>query len=233
MENELGGGNNHSTVLPKLAQYELTLLDWVEANRGASEYVTLTAKCWPAFQTQFGFVPCYVNSRLASCGIPVACETDIYGAVTEYIISCATELPPTLLDINNTVPYDMYEKEIKDKFDYKAHDVFMGFHCGNTPSCHMINPQMKHQLIMHRLLEPDSEPDITRGTLEGDIKPGNITFFRLQSAADTTLHSYVAEGEVLPVATQSFGSIGIFAIKKWLVSIATFWLPSAILIMAE
>ena len=214
MAKELGAGNNYSGVLPKLAQYEITLLDWVEANKGASEYVTLTSKCWPAFQEMFGFVPCFVNSRLASRGIPVACETDIYGAVTEYIITCATEIAPTLLDINNTVPYDMYESEIKGKFDYTANDVFMGFHCGNTPSCHLTDPQMKYQLIMHRLLEPDSEPNITRGTLESDIKAGNITFFRLQSAADTSLHSYIAEGEILPVATKSFGGIGIFAINE-------------------
>ncbi len=214
MEKELGSGNNYSTVLTKLAQYEVTLLDWIEENRGASEYVTLASKCWPAFQEMFGFVPCYVNSRLASRGIPVACETDLYGAVTEYVIACATELPPTLLDINNTVPYDMYESDIKGKFDYEANDVFMGFHCGNTPSCHLVNPQMKYQLIMHRLLEPDSEPDITRGTLESDIKPGDITFFRLQSAADTSLHSYIAQGEILPVETKSFGGIGIFAIKE-------------------
>ncbi|MCK5130380.1 MAG: fucose isomerase [Clostridiales bacterium] len=214
MEKELGSGNNHPTVLPKLAQYELTLLDWVKDNKGASEFVTLTAKCWPAFETNFGFVPCYVNSRLASQGIPVACETDIYGSLSEYIITCATEIPATLLDINNTVPYDMYDSEIKGKFDYKCHDVFMGFHCGNTPSCHLINPQLKYQLIMNRLMEDGNEPDITRGTMEGDIKPGHITFFRLQSTADATLTSYVAQGEVLPVATKSFGSIGIFAIKE-------------------
>lgn len=214
MEKELGSGNNHPTVLPKLAQYELTLLDWVEANKGASEFVTLTTKCWPAFETNFGFVPCYVNSRLASQNIPVACETDIYGTLSEYIIACATQIPPTLLDLNNTVPYDMYDNEIKGKFDYSRNDVFMGFHCGNTPSCHLIKPELKYQLIMNRLMEDSKEPDITRGTIEGDIKPGNITFFRLQSAADATLHSYVAEGEVLPVATKSFGSIGIFAIKE-------------------
>jgi L-fucose isomerase-like protein len=50
--------------------------------------------------------------------------------------------------------------------------------------------------------------------LEGDIQPGPITFFRLQSAADTTLQAYVAQGEVLPVATRSFGGIGIFAIAE-------------------
>ena len=36
----------------------------------------------------------------------------------------------TLLDINNSVPKDMYEQSIKGKFDYKHTDTFMGFHCG-------------------------------------------------------------------------------------------------------
>ena len=90
----------------------------------------------------------------------------------------------------------------------------MGFHCGNTASCYLRNPHMNFQRIMKRSLEPDTEPNITRGTLEGDIIPGDITFFRLQGAADCKLQSYIAQGEVLPVATRSFGGIGVFAIPE-------------------
>ena len=169
MEEELGKGNGYPGILPKLAQYELTLTDWMENNKGASEYVVFANKCWPAFQTQFGFVPCYVNSRFAARGIPISCETDIYGALSEYIITCATKMPATLLDINNTVPRDMYDNNKAKLGDHKLNDLFMGFHCGNTPSCSMKNYSMKYQLIMHRLLEPDKEPDITRGTLEGTM----------------------------------------------------------------
>lgn len=214
MEEELGQGNGYPGILPRLAQYELTLQDWMNDHIGASEYAVFANKCWPAFQTQFGFVPCYVNSRFASRGIPIACETDIYGALSEYIITCATEMPATLLDINNTVPKDMY-KSNKDKLaGYRLNDLFMGFHCGNTPSCCMKNYSMKYQLIMHRLLEPDKEPDISRGTLEGAIQPGDITFFRLQSTADARLKSYVAEGEIIDLDPKSFGGIGIFAISE-------------------
>ncbi len=214
MEKELGGGNRMPGVLPRLAQFEITLLDWMEQNLGASGYAVFANKCWPAFQTQFGFVPCYVNSRMAGRMIPVSCEVDMYGAISEYMLACATLTPPTLLDINNTVPRDMFDQFIAGKYDYKLSDTFMGFHCGNTPSCHLQAPTMKHQLIMKRSLEPDTEPDITRGTLEGDIKPGPITFFRLQGAMDGSIRSYVAQGEVLPVATRSFGGIGVFAIPQ-------------------
>ena len=201
--------------LRRLAQLEVTLLDWAKANKGASEYFIFANKCWPAFQTQFGMVPCYVNSRLAARGIPVSCETDIYGALSEYILQIVTDLPPTLLDINNTVPADMYNANKNNLKSYKATDLFMGFHCGNTPICHLKNGELKYQLIMNRLLEdPSKEPDITRGTLEGQIKASDITLFRLQSTADCQLRSYVAQGETLDIDPKSFGGIGIIAIPE-------------------
>lgn len=210
MEAELGEGNKKPEILEKLAQYELTLLDWVEDHKGYREYVAIAGKCWPAFQTQFGFVPCYVNSRLTGMGIPVSCEVDIYGALSEFIGTCVSDDVVTLLDINNSVPNDMYESDIKGKFDYTQQDIFMGFHCGNTSSKKLAFCSMKHQLIMARTLPEE----VTQGTLEGDIQPGDITFYRLQSTADNKLRAYIAHGEVLPVATRSFGAIGIFAIPE-------------------
>lgn len=210
MEEELGKGNKKPEVLAKLAQYEITLLDWVEAHKGYREYVAIAGKCWPAFQTQFGFVPCYVNSRLTGRGIPVSCEVDIYGVLSEFIGECVSEDIVTLLDINNSVPKDMYTESIEKEFDYKHTDTFMGFHCGNTCSKKLVDHEMKYQMIMARSLPVE----VTNGTLEGDIVPGNITFYRLQSTADNKIRAYVAEGEVLPVATKSFGGIGVFAIKE-------------------
>ena len=188
MEKELGEGNMKPEILPKLAQYEITLLDWVEAHKGSRKYVTLTTKCWPAFQTQFGFVPCYVNSRLTGRGIPVSCEVDIWGTVSEYIGTVISQ----------------------DAVTYTQKDTFMGFHCGNTTSGKLTSCTMKYQMIMARNLPEE----VTQGTLEGDIIPGDVTFYRLQSTSDCKLRAYIAHGEVLPVATQSFGGIGIFAIPE-------------------
>lgn len=216
MAAEMGEGKYYPELLERMAQFELTLLDWAEEHKGARKYVAFADKCWPAFPEEFGFEPCFVNSRLASRGIPVSCEVDIYGALSEYIGACVSDDAVTLLDINNSVPRSMWEESIKGKFDYELTDTFMGFHCGNTPSCKMCSDRaIKYQLIQHRLLEPEgSEPDFTRGTLEGDIAPGEITFYRLQCDSEGNLRSYIAEGEVLPVATQSFGGIGIFAIHE-------------------
>ena len=210
MEEELGAGNKKPEILPKLAQYELTLKDWVEEHKGYRKFVAIAGKCWPAFQTQFGFVPCYVNSRLTAQGIPVSCEVDIYGTLSEFIGQVVSDDIVTLLDINNSVPKDMYKESIEGKFNYTLQDTFMGFHCGNTASSKLSFCEMKYQMIMARSLPIE----VTQGTLEGDIKPGDITFYRLQSTSDNVLRAYVAQGEVLPVATKSFGSIGVFAIPE-------------------
>ncbi len=210
MAKELGNGNKKPEILNKLAQYELTLLDWIEAHRGSRKYVAVAGKCWPAFQTQFGCVPCYVNSRLTQMGIPVSCEVDIYGALSEFIGTVISNDTVTLLDINNSVPADIYNNDIAGKFEYTQKDTFMGFHCGNTASSKLSFCEMKNQMIMARSLPEE----VTNGTLEGDIIPGDITFFRLQSTADGELRAYIAHGEVLPVPTRSFGAIGIFAIPE-------------------
>ena len=162
MAAEMGEGHYYPDLLTRMAQFELTLLDWAENHKGSKKYVAFADKCWPAFPSQFGFEPCYVNSRLASRGIPVACEVDIYGALSEYIGMCASGDTVTLLDINNSVPKYIYDEDITGKFNYKLTDTFMGFHCGNTPSCKMCSDRaVKYQLIQHRLLSPPAATPIS------------------------------------------------------------------------
>ena len=215
MAAEMGEGRYYPELLARMAQFELTLADWAQQHKGARKYVAFADKCWPAFPKEFGFEPCYVNSRFASRGIPVSCEVDIYGALSEYIGACVSQDAVTLLDINNSVPAALYEAQIKPRYDYALTDTFMGFHCGNTPSCKMCAGRaVKYQLIQNRLLENGGTPDFTRGTLEGDIAPSDVTFYRLQCDSEGRLRAYIAEGEVLDVPTGSFGGIGIFAIPE-------------------
>ncbi len=215
MAAEMGEGRYYPELLPRMAQFELTLLDWANEHKGSRKYVAFADKCWPAFPKEFGFEPCYVNSRFASRGIPVSCEVDIYGALSEYIGACISQDAVTLLDINNSVPAQLWSEKIKGRYDYKLTDTFMGFHCGNTPSCKMCaNRAVKYQLIQNRLLENGGTPDFTRGTLEGDIAASEITFYRLQCDSEGQLRAYIAQGEVLDVPTGSFGGIGIFAIPE-------------------
>ena len=215
MQKELGEGNKRPEKLRQLAQFEVALTEFFENNLGSRQYGVFANKCWPAFESAFGFVPCYVNSRLAARGIPAACEVDMYGAVSEYIAQCAGQHPVTILDVNNSVPDDV---DIADLKGATRPDLFMGFHCGNTASCLLCGtPCMKYQLIMNRLMEdPDQEPDITAGTLEGTLCPGPTTLFRLQPDLEYEgVMAYLAEGHILEADPASFGSIGVFGIPEF------------------
>jgi L-fucose isomerase-like protein len=215
MEKELGKKNPYPDLLPQLAQFEVALLEFYEKNLGASEFGVFANKCWPAFESAFGFVPCYVNSRLAARGIPVACEVDLYGALSEFMAQCASDAPVTLLDINNSVPNDLIPKSAAALKGAAPRDLFMGFHCGNTCSQCLKDCKLAYQLIMNRGLEKGKTPVITRGTLEGQLKPSACTLFRLQSSPDCHLQSYVAEGNVLDLDPHSFGGIGVIAIPQF------------------
>ena len=214
MAEELGKGNTYPDLIEKLAQYEIALEKFMDRNLGAAEFGAFANKCWPAFEKYFGHVPCYLNSRLAARGVPVACEADIYGSLSEYMAICATGVPPAILDINNSVPKDMFADSKAEIGNYTLQDLWMGFHCGNTSTNCIVQPVMQYQLIMHRLMEPGQQPNITRGTIEGQIKAGPISVFRLQATPDAKLQAYVAHGEVLNIKPKSFGCIGVFAVRE-------------------
>ena len=120
-------------------------------------------------------MPCYVNSRLTGRGIPVSCEVDIYGALSEFIGTVVSEDAVTLLDINNTVPADLYENEIAGKFPYRLNDTFMGFHCGNTTTKKLAFCEMKYQLIMHGVCRKRSHRVRWKGTLCRETSPSSVS----------------------------------------------------------
>ncbi|MEY8338539.1 fucose isomerase [Lachnospiraceae bacterium 62-35] len=213
MQRELGNDRYRDT-LPAMAQYELTLLDWMEEWKGDRLYTAFANKCWPGFQQAFHFLPCYVHGRLAGRGIPVACETDVYGALSEFIGLCAGRKPVTLMDINNAIPRDIYEKVRAKGYPYRQGEIFMAFHCGNTNSCYLINPELKYKLNRKDPYAPETGKELNRGTLEGRMIPGQSTLFRLHAAPDGALQAYIANGEILPVEVNTYGNYALFAVKE-------------------
>lgn len=49
----------------------------------------IAIQCWNALQGEIGIMPCAANSLLNEEGIPVACETDIHGAITALMAEAA------------------------------------------------------------------------------------------------------------------------------------------------
>ena len=211
MKQETGEDNQ---LMIQYAQYEITVSDWVRTHKGNRKYVTLTSTCWPAFPINFGFVPCYVNSRLTGQGIPIACEVDVYGALSEYLGQCVSNDSVTILNYNNNIPEDVFNEQIKNrKFngkEYKFSDLFLGYHCGVTNSTKLQSTSLKPHFVNALLIGEEN----AQGTIQGELKVEFITCFRIQGDTDGHLKAYVAEGQVLPVSIDTYGGRGVIAVPE-------------------
>lgn len=207
--------NKTPGILPALAQYEITVEDWIRNHKGNRKYVTMTSTCWPAFPVNFGFVPCYVNSRLTAKGTPIACEVDEYGAVSEYIGQCVSNDVVTILNINNNIPQSVYDEKIKEQEfngkQYELSDLFLGYHCGVTPSCRLTSNKMEYHFVNYQLIGEEQ----SKGTIQGTVVPGAVTLLRVQGTRDGKLQAYVAQGQVLPISMDTYGGQGIIAIPEF------------------
>lgn len=119
----------------------------------------IAIQCWSALQDILGIMPCLVNAVLTDEQIPVACETDIHGAITSIMVQAASmnTLPTFFADITVRHPENPNGELL--------------FHCGNFPVS--LSVEDKPKLEKHFLFDSHAP-----GTHEGEIKGGHMTIAR-------------------------------------------------------
>jgi L-fucose isomerase-like protein len=160
-------------------------------------------QCWSEQEMSLRHVPCFINGRMAQNGFPIACENDCYSLVAELLGQYASDATVGILDINHSIPKDLHESLT----DYPIRDMVGMFHCGNASSKLLKNPEMKYQVIMKRMMEPDTPPDITRGTIEGQFAASPITVVQVHGNGNN-MQAYIAEGHFLDLDPKTFGCTG-------------------------
>ena len=160
-------------------------------------------QCWSEQELSLRHVPCFINGRMAQNGFPIACENDCYSLIAELLGQYASNATVGILDINHSIPKDLNESLA----DYPLRDMVGMFHCGNASTKLLKNPEMKFQVIMKRMMEPDTAPDITRGTIEGQFAASPITVIQVHGIGDS-LQAYIAEGHFLDLDPKTFGCTG-------------------------
>jgi L-fucose isomerase-like protein len=183
----------------RLAAYEKAVLGFREELKLSG----MATQCWTEQEEALKHVPCFINARMAARGFPIACENDAHSLTAELMGQYATDQSVTILDVNHSIPQDL----VVDPVDYPLQDLVGMFHCGNTDPRRLTDPTMKYQVIMNRLMEPEGEPDITRGTLEGRISASPVTILQVNGKGDN-LQAYIAEGEFLDLDPNTFGCTG-------------------------
>ena len=140
----------------RIAALKLYLLDWAERENLSA----IAFQCWDALQLALGIVPCFVDSELTAMGIPVACETDINGALTSILLQNAsiTESPTFFCDLTIRHP----EKENSELL----------WHCGPFP--HELVKDKEKAFVGKHFILPAGSP----GTGNWEIRGGDITVAR-------------------------------------------------------
>ncbi|HYY28639.1 MAG TPA: hypothetical protein VE860_11870 [Chthoniobacterales bacterium] len=160
-------------------------------------------QCWSEQELSLRHVPCFINGRMAQNGFPIACENDCYSLIAELLGQYASDATVGILDINHSIPKDLHASLAS----YPIKDMVGMFHCGNASTKLLKNPEMKYQVIMKRMMEPDTPADITRGTIEGQFAASPITAIQVHGDGDG-LQAYIAEGHFLDLDPKTFGCTG-------------------------
>lgn len=71
--------------IEKMAAFKQVVKEWAERENLSA----CAIQCWSAMQDAFGIMPCYINSELTEESLPIACETDIHGAITAALAQAA------------------------------------------------------------------------------------------------------------------------------------------------
>ncbi len=155
-------------------------------------------QCWTALGDLMGIVPCLANSLLFDEDIPVACETDIHGAVSAAIAQAATfnDSKVIFADVTIRNPEDDNSELL--------------WHCGPFPLS-LKKEGVEGNVGSHGIL--DDEP---QGICDYEIKGGDITVIRFDGIkGDYSLFAGQAQGTTGPKTTGTYLWIKVKDWTKW------------------
>jgi L-fucose isomerase-like protein len=179
--------------LLKMAKFGYIIDRWIKENA----LVGTAIQCWTALEELFGIVPCTLMSMMSQSLLPSACEVDVTGLLSMYILQLASGTPSAILDWNNNFSDDP--------------DKCVLFHCSNLPKSLFKADKMDFQEIIAGSVGKEN----TYGTIVGRIKAGPATFCRVSTDdANGTLTAYVGPGQFTNDKLNTFGGYGVMKINN-------------------
>ncbi len=145
--------------IKRMAALKVKLIDWAEEENLSA----IAIQCWDALQTALGIMPCFVDSELTAMGIPVACETDINGALTSILLQNASTTPSPTFFCDLTIRHPSNENSE------------LIWHCGPFPHELAKDPENGDRAFVGKhFILPTGEP----GTGNWEIRGGDVTVAR-------------------------------------------------------
>lgn len=179
--------------LQKMARFAIVVDEWMQELG-----ITATAvQCWSSMQQNLGVNVCTIMSMMSENMMPSACEVDVAGVVSMYMLQLGSCRPSALVDWNNNYGDDP--------------DRCVFFHCGNWAKDFLPDIRIATAPILGTVLGEEN----TVGALEGRTPAGPVTFGRV-STDDTAgvIRAYVGEGQFTDDPLETFGTRAVVRVPK-------------------
>ncbi len=187
-----------TTGIPEAALLKMAKLGAVVDGWMKQTNCTISAvQCWTSMEEFFGVVPCTIMSMMSNELIPSACEVDVPGTLSMYMMALASGTPSALLDWNNNYGSDP--------------NKCVCFHCSNLPKHFFKEVRMDFQQIIAGTVGKEN----TYGTCEGVIKPGAMSFARFSTDDRRgVIRGYTGAGRFTDDPLETFGGAGVAEIPQ-------------------
>jgi len=180
-------------ALLKMAKLGAVIDGWMKQT-----HVTISAvQCWTSMEEFFGVVPCTIMSMMSNELIPSACEVDVPGTLSMYMMALASGTPSALLDWNNNYGSDP--------------NKCVCFHCSNLPKHFFQDVKMDYQEIIAGTVGKLN----TFGTCVGRVKAGAMSFARYSTDDRRGIvRGYTGPGRFTDDPLETFGGAGVAEIPQ-------------------
>jgi L-fucose isomerase-like protein len=180
-------------ALLKMAKLGAVIDGWMKQTN-----CTISAvQCWTSMEEFFGVVPCTIMSMMSNNLIPSACEVDVPGTLSMYMLALASSTPSALLDWNNNYGNDP--------------NKCVCFHCSNLPKHFFKDVKMDFQQIIAGTVGKEN----TFGTCEGVVRPGEMTYARFSTDDRRgVIRGYTGPGRFTDDPLTTFGGAGVAEIPQ-------------------
>jgi L-fucose isomerase-like protein len=180
-------------ALLKMAKLGAVIDGWMKQT-----HCTISAvQCWTSMEEFFGVVPCTVMSMMSDNLIPSACEVDVPGTLSMYMLALASQTPSALLDWNNNYGSDP--------------NKCVCFHCSNLPKHFFADVRMDYQEIIAGTVGKLN----TFGTCVGRVKAGVMSYARFSTDDRRgVIRGYTGPGAFTDDPLETFGGAGVAEIPQ-------------------
>jgi L-fucose isomerase-like protein len=180
-------------ALMKMAKLGAVIDGWMKE----VEATISAVQCWTSLEEYFGVVPCTIMSMMSNDLIPSACEVDVPGTLSMYMLALASGTPSALLDWNNNYGNNP--------------DKCVCFHCSNLPKHFFKDVKMDYQEIIAGTVGKDN----TFGTCVGRVKAGAMSYARYSTDDRRgVIRGYTGPGKFTDDPLFTFGGAGVAEIPK-------------------